>query len=160
MKEIISGKGIIKTFGQDGEKRRVLDGVDISVEEGEFISVMGPSGSGKSTLLYACSGMDGMDGGKISFCGRELSSFREKELADLRRTRMGFVFQQPSLLKNLNILDNIVFPSLRDHRKNAGQLMERAKELMERTGISQLEKGRSPRFPAASCSEREYAAPL
>ena len=140
MKEIISGKGIIKTFGQGGEKRRVLDGVDISVEEGEFISVMGPSGSGKSTLLYACSGMDSIDGGNISFCGRELSSFREKELADLRRTRMGFVFQQPSLLKNLNILDNIVFPSLRDHRKNAGQLMERAKELMERTGISQLEK--------------------
>ena len=140
MKEIISGKGIIKTFGQGGEKRRVLDGVDISVEEGEFISVMGPSGSGKSTLLYACSGMDSIDGGNISFCGRELSSFREKELADLRRTQMGFVFQQPSLLKNLNILDNIVFPSLRDHRKNAGQLMERAKELMERTGISQLEK--------------------
>ena len=91
-------------------------------------------------LLYACSGMDSIDGGNISFCGRELSSFREKELADLRRTQMGFVFQQPSLLKNLNILDNIVFPSLRDHRKNAGQLMERAKELMERTGISQLEK--------------------
>ena len=78
MKEIISGKGIIKTFGQGGEKRRVLDGVDISVEEGEFISVMGPSGSGKSTLLYACSGMDSIDGGNISFCGRELSSFREK----------------------------------------------------------------------------------
>ena len=73
MKEIISGKGIIKTFGQGGEKRRVLDCVDISVEEGEFISVMGPSGSGKSTLLYACSGMDSIDGGNISFCGRGLS---------------------------------------------------------------------------------------
>ena len=140
MKEIISGKSLVKTFGQGQEKRRVLDEVNISVEEGEFLSIMGPSGSGKSTLLYACSGMDGVDGGTIAFCGKELSSFREKELADLRRTQMGFVFQQPSLLKNLNILDNIVFPSLRDRRKNTREIVERAKVLMERTGISGLEK--------------------
>ena len=67
--------------------------------------------------MFALSGMDGVDSGKVTFDGRELSTLSENELADIRRTNMGFVFQQPTLLKNLNILDNIILPSMRDHRK-------------------------------------------
>jgi len=100
---------------------------------------MGPSGSGKSTLLYALSGMDNVDGGKVTFDGADLSALKENELADLRRTKMGFVFQQPTLLKNLNILDNILLPSMRDGRKNGVQLTEKARTLMEKTGIAGLE---------------------
>jgi len=140
MKKIIVGENIVKSFGEGDEKRNVLDGVSVEINEGEFVSVMGPSGSGKSTLMFALSGMDGVDEGKVAFDGRDLSTLSENELADLRRTKMGFVFQQPTLLKNLNILDNIILPSMRDHRKNVGQITEKARALLKRADIRELEK--------------------
>lgn len=139
MKKIIIGENIVKSFGVGNEKHNVLDNVSVYINEGEFVSVMGPSGSGKSTLLYAMSGMDGIDGGKVSFDGRDLSALSEKELADIRRTKMGFVFQQPTLLKNLNILDNIILPSMRDNRKNVAKVTEKARALMKKFGIAELE---------------------
>ena len=140
MKKLIVGENIVKSFGEGDEKRNVLDGVSVEIKEGEFVSVMGPSGSGKSTLLFALSGMDSVDKGKVAFDGRDLSTLSENELADLRRAKMGFVFQQPTLLKNLNILDNIILPSMRDHRKNAGQITEKARALLKRADIIELEK--------------------
>lgn len=114
MKQLLSGQNIIKSYGVGGEKHRVLNGVSVTIGSGEFVSIMGPSGSGKSTLLYALSGMDGIDGGEVSFEGRKLSGLSDDALSDLRRSRMGFVFQQPALLKNLNLLDNIMLPQMRD----------------------------------------------
>ena len=140
MNKILVGENIVKTFGEDVEKRNVLDGISVEINEGEFVSVMGPSGSGKSTLMYALSGMDNVDSGKVVFDGRILSALSENELADIRRTSMGFVFQQPTLLKNLNILDNIILPSMRDQRDNAAKLTDKARELMEKADISGLEK--------------------
>lgn len=140
MKKILVGENIVKSFGEGVEKRNVLDGVSVEINEGEFVSVMGPSGSGKSTLMYALSGMDGVDSGKVAFDGRELSTLSENELADIRRTGMGFVFQQPTLLKNLNILDNIILPSMRDQRDTAAKLTEKARALMEKADILELEK--------------------
>jgi putative ABC transport system ATP-binding protein len=139
MPTLITSENITKSFGQGAEKRNVLDGISVAIHQGEFVAVMGPSGSGKSTLLYALSGMDGVDSGKVTFDGADLLALKENELADLRRTKMGFVFQQPTLLKNLNILDNILLPSMRNGRKNGAQLTEKAKALMEKTGISGLE---------------------
>ena len=139
MKKIIVGEDVVKSFGKGDEKRNVLDGVSIEINEGEFVSVMGPSGSGKSTLMFALSGMDGVDSGKVTFGGKELSTLSENELADIRRMNMGFVFQQPTLLKNLNILDNIILPSMRDNRKNGVQITEKARMLMDKTGIAGLE---------------------
>ena len=139
MKKIIVGEDVVKSFGKGDEKRNVLDGVSVEINEGEFVSVMGPSGSGKSTLMFALSGMDDVDSGKVTFGGKELSTLSENELADIRRMNMGFVFQQPTLLKNLNILDNIILPSMRDNRKNGVQITEKARMLMEKTGIAGLE---------------------
>ena len=139
MKKIIVGEDVVKSFGKGDEKRNVLDGVSVEINEGEFVSVMGPSGSGKSTLMFALSGMDGIDSGKVTFGGKELSTLSENELADIRRMNMGFVFQQPTLLKNLNILDNIILPSMRDNRKNGVQITEKARMLMDKTGIAGLE---------------------
>lgn len=139
MNKIIVGKNITKAYGEGEEKRNVLDGVFVDIKEGEFVSIMGPSGSGKSTLLYCLSGMEEIDGGEVTFEGKELSSFKENELADLRRTRMGLVFQQPTMLKNLNILDNMILPSLRDNKKDMANLVKKAKELMKKTGIEALE---------------------
>ena len=140
MKKIIFGENIAKSFGEDEEKCNVLDGVSVQINEGEFVSVMGPSGSGKSTLMFALSGMDSIDGGKVTFDGRNLSALKENELADIRRTKMGFVFQQPTLLKNLNILDNIILPSMRDNRKSSAKIIKKARMLMNKVGISELEK--------------------
>lgn len=140
MKQLLTGKEIIKSFGAGEEKRRVLNGVSVVIEKGEFVSIMGPSGSGKSTLLYALSGMDDIDSGEVIFEGQKLSDLSDDALADLRRSHMGFVFQQPTLLKNLNILDNIILPQTRDHHKNVKQLTQKARLLMKQMGIEDLEQ--------------------
>jgi len=140
MKKIITCENIIKSFGENGEKHKVLDGVSLEINEGEFVSVMGPSGSGKTTLMFALSGMDGVDEGEVTFDGKDLSTLGENELADIRRTKMGFVFQQPTLLRNLNILDNIILPSMRDHSENAVKIAEKARALMKKADILELEK--------------------
>lgn len=138
MKKIVVGQNIVKSFGDGSEATRVLNGVSVDIHEGEFVSVMGPSGSGKSTLMFALSGMDFVDSGDVTFEGKSIAGLKERELADLRRTRMGFVFQQPTLLRNLSILDNIVLPTMRDNKANAAQITERALELMARMGIVEL----------------------
>jgi len=140
MKKMIVGDHIVKSFGEGDEKRNVLDGVSVHINEGEFVAVMGPSGSGKSSLMFALSGTDGINGGKVVVDGQDLSKLGEKELSDVRRTKMGFVFQQPTMLKNLNILDNILLPALRDNRKNTADLTKKARALMKRVGIEELEK--------------------
>jgi len=140
MNKIIIGEQIVKAFGEAGESRHVLDGVSIDINEGEFVAIMGPSGSGKSTLMYALSGTDGITSGKVLVQGRDLSAASDNELADMRRTTMGFVFQQPTMLRNLNILDNIILPSMRNNRRNAARIVEKARALMKRTGIAELEK--------------------
>ncbi|TJY42336.1 ABC transporter ATP-binding protein [Cohnella pontilimi] len=139
MKKMIIADRIVKSFGEGDERRNVLDGVSVEISEGEFVAVMGPSGSGKSTLMFALSGTDSVDGGTVVFDGKDLSSASENELSDIRRNKMGFVFQQPTLLKNLNILDNIILPSMRDNRKNAASISEKARMLMKRVGIAELE---------------------
>jgi putative ABC transport system ATP-binding protein len=139
MKTLICSENIVKIFGEGDEKRNVLDGISVDIYAGEFVAVMGPSGSGKSTLMYALSGMDKIDSGSVTFEGLDLSSLKDNELADLRRTAMGFVFQQPTLLKNLNVLDNIILPSMRNGSKNGTHLTEKAKMLMKKTGIAGLE---------------------
>ncbi|ALC85458.1 MULTISPECIES: ABC transporter ATP-binding protein [unclassified Bacillus (in: firmicutes)] len=140
MNKIIIGDHIVKSFGVDDEQRNVLDGVSVDINEGEFVAVMGPSGSGKSTLMFALSGMDSVDGGKVVFDGMDLTEVGEKELSEIRRIKMGFIFQQPTMLKNLNILDNIILPSMRNNRKNAPKISEKARMLMQRVGIGDLEK--------------------
>lgn len=140
MKKILRGKHIVKTYGKGQESQNVLNGVDIEISAGEFVAVMGPSGCGKSTLLFALSGTDTINSGSIEFDGQELSEIAENKLADIRRTKMGFVFQQPTMLKNLNILDNIILSSLQEHRKNADNIIKKAEELVKKAGIFGLEQ--------------------
>lgn len=140
MKKMIISENIIKSYQAGNEKHKVLDGVSVEINAGEFVSVMGPSGSGKSTLMYALSGMDSIDRGKVLFDGSDLSSLSERELSDLRRSKMGFIFQQPTLLKNLNILDNIILSSMRNKRKMNAEIIKKARKLMKKVGIAELEK--------------------
>jgi putative ABC transport system ATP-binding protein len=139
MDTILASDQLVKSFGVGAERRNVLDGVSVDIRAGEFVAIMGPSGSGKSTLLFALSGMDEVDDGTVVFDGQDLSKLNDRALADVRRTKMGFVFQQPTLLRNLNVLDNIILPAMRDDRKNAARITERARSLMKMTGIEELE---------------------
>lgn len=137
MDTIIEGADIIKSFGEVEERITVLNQVNIQVKQGQFVSIMGPSGSGKSTLLYAISGMDKIDSGTVVFNRQRLNQLSEKQLADVRREQMGFVFQQPTLLKNLSLIDNIILPSLKE-KKQTAELEKRAENLMEKVGIQAL----------------------
>lgn len=139
MKKLLVGKNIHKSYGKE-ERQLVLDDVSVEIGIGEFVAIMGASGSGKSTLLYALSGMDYVDKGEVHFSGESLSHLSDNALSDLRRNKMGFVFQQPTLLKNLNIVDNIMISQMRDNRKNMAALSEKAKILMKQAGILGLEQ--------------------
>lgn len=140
MNQIIIGNNIVKSFGEGGERHIVLNDVSVEINEGEFIAIMGPSGSGKTTLMFALSGMDSIDSGNVYFDGDDLSLLSDNELADIRRSKMGFVFQQPTLLKNLNVLDNIILSSMLKDRRNGRQISERARMLLKKADISELEK--------------------
>lgn len=139
MNHILEAKKISKEYEiSKGNTQPVLRDVDISIGEGEFVSVMGPSGSGKSTLLYNISGMDKPTSGRIRFGQTELTTMTEDELSALRLQRMGFIFQQSNLLKNLNILDNIILSAYMAKKESRQSIVKRAQKLMEQTGISVL----------------------
>lgn len=139
MNSMITGEQIVKMFGKADEQVNALNGVNVEIEKGEFVAIMGPSGSGKSTLLFTLSGMDKITSGSVRFGDTELSRLRENDLADIRRTKMGFVFQQPTMLKNLNLLDNIILPAVHEGKRDKVKITQKAKALMKTTGISGLE---------------------
>lgn len=116
----------------------VLRDVSFSVRRGEYVAVMGPSGSGKSTLLYNISGMDQPTSGSVRFRGVELVGRSEEALADIRLEKMGFIFQQSNLLKNLNILDNIVLPAFALGKEKRETIVARAEKLLEQTGVAEI----------------------
>ncbi len=136
--KIISANKIMKSLGEGPEREKILTDLSVDIQRGDFISIMGPSGSGKSTLMYMLSGMDHVDSGEVLFDEKNLAALKEDELADLRRNRMGFVFQQPTFLKNLNLLDNIILPAVREKKLSRQEIVSRGKELMASVGISDL----------------------
>ena len=96
MTKIIEVNNVSKSFGKNENINHVLKGASMSVDQGEFVSLMGASGSGKSTLLYLIGGLDRDFQGNISVCGSDIGSMKDKKLSDLRLKSMGFVFQSPS----------------------------------------------------------------
>lgn len=141
MSVLLFAQQISKTYmlGKNNT-HQVLKSISLKIEEGEFVSIMGSSGSGKSTLLYNISGMDKATSGSVSFAGRKIESLSEKELADLRLKKMGFVFQQSNLLKNLSIFDNIIVSAYLGGTEKRADINSRAMNLMEQTGISHLKE--------------------
>lgn len=110
MKEILKLNDVDKEYGIKGFRNKVLNKVSLTVNEGDFISIMGPSGAGKSTLLNLISTLDKPTKGEIILDGVDITKVKNKELSKLRRDNIGFIFQDYNLLDNMNLMDNIALP--------------------------------------------------
>ena len=129
----LCARGLSKSY-----RSPVLESLDLDIERGQFVAIMGPSGSGKSTLLHCLSGMDRPSAGSILLGDTDVTALSEKELAALRLTRFGFVFQQAHLLTTLCLLDNIVLPGYLAGLRPRPEITARGRSLMERMGIADL----------------------
>ena len=133
---MIKVEGISKSF----KHTKVLHDISFEIKKGDFLAVMGASGSGKSTLLYSISGMDSISDGRVLFGGINISQMKEEELSGFRLTKMGFVFQNAQMLKNLSVFDNIILPGLVAKKESAVNIRKRASALMKRMEIEGIEK--------------------
>ena len=131
---MLKAVNIKKNFDLDKTKLQILKGIDINIQVGEFVTIMGKSGSGKSTLLNILSTLDTTSEGEVYFEDMKIDNLSDDDSSKLRRESFGFVFQLPKMVKNLSILDNILLPSLqyKNDRKSATQA---ATNLMQKIGI-------------------------
>ncbi|MCL2088065.1 MAG: ABC transporter ATP-binding protein [Oscillospiraceae bacterium] len=109
---MIEIKDLYKIYNSGDDEVRALDGVNITIEEGEFVAIMGTSGSGKSTLMNMLGCLDVPDGGSYHLCGQDVSSMSEKRLSRVRNEVIGFIFQSFNLIPCLNALENVELPLL------------------------------------------------
>ena len=131
---ILETKDLRKIYGSGENEVHALDGVSISVEEGEFVAVIGTSGSGKSTLLNMIGGLDRPTSGSVTIRGKELLKMKDEELTIFRRRNIGFVFQNYNLLPVLNVYENIVYPIEIDGGKTDTRFV---KEIIHTLGLEQ-----------------------
>lgn len=129
---LISAKGIEKKYSDGTE---ALRGVDVEIKEGEFVAIMGPSGSGKSTLLHILGFLDSSTKGEFRFNGNKQSDYSEEELAEVRNSEMGFVFQMFNLLPRASVLDNVKLPLIYGNVTEP-ERTKRAKEAIERVDLT------------------------
>ena len=116
-----------------------MKNINLKVNEGEMVAIMGPSGSGKSTLLYSISGMDQATSGKVLFDGEDLAKMSSTQLAETRLDKMGFIFQQMFMMKNLTILDNILLPAFESKKGGSREdKIQKGEELMRKLGIIEV----------------------
>lgn len=127
---MIKVEKIYKSYGS----LQVLKGIDLEVNKGEIVSVVGPSGAGKTTLLMIMGTLDKSDSGKVFIDGHDLSNLSEKKLSDFRNNNIGFVFQFHQLLPEFNALENVMIPSLIG-KSNWSIAEKRAKDLLEMMGL-------------------------
>lgn len=138
---MIEAKNISKRFTIGTQKLQVLKDVSLTVETGEFVSLMGPSGSGKSTLLYILGGLDKADAGSISINGKKIGNLSDCDESAMRRDDIGFVFQAYNLIDNLTVEENILIPALLDDQKRSA-VNERLEELLNAVGLFEHRKHR------------------
>jgi putative ABC transport system ATP-binding protein len=133
---MIECRGLTKIYLSGDQETRALDGVSLTIDPGEYVAIMGPSGSGKSTLMHILGALDNPTSGEYYFEGQEISEFTDDELADMRRMRIGFVFQQFNLLPRASVIRNVVLPLVyagipREERE------ERAAAALQRAGLEE-----------------------
>lgn len=140
---VLEVRNVSKRFGNPKDRSAsqttqtvALDGVSFSVNQGEFLGIMGPSGSGKSTLLNCISTIDEVSAGSVIVAGRNLSALNGKELAQFRRDELGFVFQDANLIDSLTVRENIAL-ALTIQKAPAREVEDRVRDIAKRLGISE-----------------------
>ena len=151
---LIQVSGLSKTYQLGQQVVRAVNGVDLSVDEGEFLTVMGPSGSGKSTLLYLLGGLDRATEGWIRVSGQDINRLDENALALYRREQIGFIFQSFNLIQTMTALQNVAYP-LRFAGIAAGERSARAKVLLEQVGLGDRLQHRPTEL---SCGQQQRVA--
>ena len=134
---MLKAVNIKKNFDLDKTKLQILKGIDINIQVGEFVTIMGKSGSGKSTLLNILSTLDTPSEGEVYFEDVKIDNLSDDDSSKLRRESFGFVFQLPKMVKNLSILDNILLPSLQ-YKKDRKSATQAATNLMQKIGIENI----------------------
>lgn len=132
---LISVKDLKKEFRVEEVVTNVLNGISFNIEKGEFVSIMGPSGSGKSTLMYILSFLDKATAGQYLFEGRDVSQLDDDKLAEMRNSKVGFVFQSFNLLNRTSVLDNVMLPLVYTNIPKAERI-RKAKSILEQVGLS------------------------
>ncbi|MBI5458957.1 ABC transporter ATP-binding protein [Methanobacterium sp.] len=138
MKGLVKGEGLWKTYKLDSTEVHALRGLNITVDEGEFVSIMGPSGSGKSTLLNMIGGLDTPTRGDLFIGEKEISSMKDGELTKMRAENIGYIFQTFNLLPALTVRDNVGFPMRNlsgDKKMDKSSRTRRAEECVEIVGL-------------------------
>jgi lipoprotein-releasing system ATP-binding protein len=138
---LLRAEALVRDLG-DGVKHRVLDHVDLAVQEGEFVALTGPSGSGKSTLLYLLGALDRPTEGRVMLEGTDLSELDDDDRARVRSERLGFVFQFHFLLPELSVLENVIVPQWHRGELSRDRLEARAIELLGTLGLGELAERR------------------
>ena len=134
---LIEAVGLKRTYEADGVSVDALRGVDLAVEEAEFVAVMGPSGCGKSTLLHLVAALDTPSAGEIRLEGRSLGDLDDRALTDVRRRAVGIVFQFFNLVPVLTVAENVALPAVIDGVKRS-ERQARVQELLDLVGIAKL----------------------
>ena len=131
---ILQTKNLKKYYGKGETQVHALDGVNLEIEAGKFVAIIGTSGSGKSTLLNMLGGLDTPTSGTVTIGNTELSGLKEEQLTVFRRRRIGFIFQNYNLIPTLNVWENIVFPIAMDGQKPDKKFIE---EIVGLLGLEQ-----------------------
>ena len=135
-KKVVEIKNLVKSYGAKDFQTTVLKGIDLTIYKDDFIAIMGPSGSGKTTLLNILSTIDKPTQGTVMLDGKDVTRISNKELAKLRKDKIGFVFQDYNLLDTMTLQDNIALPLALDGVP-ARQILERIRELSAAFGIEE-----------------------
>ncbi|UJB24126.1 ABC transporter ATP-binding protein [Staphylococcus hominis] len=140
---ILQAKQIVKTYGTKQTIQEVLRGIDLNIETGEFVSIMGPSGSGKTTLLNVLSSIDYLSQGSVILNGKQLEKLSNKELSEIRKKDIGFIFQEYNLLHTLTVKENIMLP-LSVLKLNKEEMNKRYRQITEALNIYDI----SDKYPS------------
>jgi len=132
---IIETENLKKLYRTEEVETTALDGVNIRIDEGEFVSIMGPSGCGKSTLLHVLGLIDNPSGGVYKFLGQDVAGFSERQRAPLRKANIGFVFQSFNLIDELTVYENVELPMIYN-KTSASERKPRVEEVLEKMNMS------------------------
>jgi ABC-type lipoprotein export system ATPase subunit len=147
---LLSVKGISKSYASGKKGRIILSNLDLDVEKGEKIAIVGPSGSGKTTLLNLVGTLDKPDKGEIQLLDYQLKTVSYKEQLHIRNKEIGFIFQFHHLLPYLNVLENVLIPSLPDKRNQQNSL-EMAESLLKKVGLWEIRHQKPGELSGGEC---------